>query len=129
MRAHDWPERLVEYIDSRANMPFAWGPNDCCTFAAGAVAAMTGEDHRLAFGHKTEIGAARSLKKHGGIVGICDARLERASIGTAQRGDLGLALIDSRETLVVIEGAEVVAPGARGLIRMPREVLITAWAV
>ena len=42
VRLPDWPERLAAYVESRRSMPFAWGANDCVTFAAGAIHATTG---------------------------------------------------------------------------------------
>ena len=41
-RLRDWPERLDALLRSRASVPFEWGRNDCCTFVADAIEAMTG---------------------------------------------------------------------------------------
>jgi hypothetical protein len=43
MKPEGWEGRLNEYIESRRFMPFEWGKNDCASFAAYAVEAMTGE--------------------------------------------------------------------------------------
>jgi len=40
----DWPVRLNEYILEAEKKEFKLGTHDCCTFAAGAIEAMTGED-------------------------------------------------------------------------------------
>ncbi len=44
MRYPDWPVRLNEYIIQAEKKEFELGTHDCCTFAAGAIEAMTGED-------------------------------------------------------------------------------------
>jgi hypothetical protein len=43
-RTHDWPEQLHRLIRARWDTPFQWGVNDCGTFAADVVLAMTGVD-------------------------------------------------------------------------------------
>lgn len=44
MRYPDWPVRLNEYIIKAEKLEFKLGTHDCCTFAAGAIEAITGED-------------------------------------------------------------------------------------
>ena len=44
MRYPDWPVRLNEYIIAAEKLEFELGTHDCCTFAAGAIEAITGED-------------------------------------------------------------------------------------
>lgn len=44
MRYPDWPVRLNEYIIAAEKREFELGVHDCCTFAAGAIEAITGED-------------------------------------------------------------------------------------
>ncbi len=52
MRYPDWPIRLNEYIAEAQKKEFKLGEHDCCTFAAGAVEAITGEDWMSEFrGH------------------------------------------------------------------------------
>ena len=43
-RVDGWPERLAEYLDRRALLPFSWGMQDCAMFAADAVKEITGVD-------------------------------------------------------------------------------------
>lgn len=49
MRYPDWPIRLNKYIASIRDKEWEMGTWDCCTFAAGAVEAMTGVDHMPEF--------------------------------------------------------------------------------
>lgn len=45
MKRHiDWPERLNDFLVENRATPFAWGTNDCCSFAARAIEAITGEN-------------------------------------------------------------------------------------
>lgn len=44
MRYVDWPIRLNKYFMSVKDLKFEYGVHDCCTFSAGAVQAITGED-------------------------------------------------------------------------------------
>jgi hypothetical protein len=48
-KREDWPEKMNEYIERIATMPFAWGTLDCCMFAADCVLAMTDEDFAADF--------------------------------------------------------------------------------
>lgn len=43
-RHESWPARLSQFLHDRRDVPFAWGLNDCLTFGADAVAALTGHD-------------------------------------------------------------------------------------
>jgi hypothetical protein len=131
-RFDDWDARLIAYLAERLRMPFAWGFNDCCTLARGAVEAMTGEDAMAGLEPYTkERGAAKTLRAAGvrSFVELVDARFERVPGAFAQRGDLALAVLGGRETLCVVEGETICGPGERGLVRLPREVMTVAWRV
>ena len=66
-RLDDWPARLHAYIRARHDMPFAWGSQDCCTFAiSGGVEALTGVLLWPDVARPTtEFGAARFLVERG----------------------------------------------------------------
>lgn len=57
-RLPDWRARLCAYVTEIAREPFRAGRHDCALFAAGAVAAITGQDPAAAYR-----GKYRSLKK------------------------------------------------------------------
>lgn len=48
-RFPDWPIRLNKYILEVEKKEFQLGTHDCCTFAAGAIEAMTGKDYMPEF--------------------------------------------------------------------------------
>ncbi len=66
-RLPDWPVRLNEYIVKAQSEQFDLGTHDCCTFAAGAVEAMTGVDPMADFRGKYDgwKSARKALKKIG----------------------------------------------------------------
>jgi len=118
---HDWQSRLSAYLASRRGMAFAWGSNDCATFAAGAIEAMTGEDLRASFGnYTTEAGAVRALRRAGfdGVGGVADRYFTRVTAGRAMPGDLCLVPGDDGGALAVVGSgvAYVVTPHFVGLV-------------
>lgn len=124
-RKADWEGRLAAYLEPLRTRPFAWGRHDCCTFTAGAVAAMTGVDPMPEFrGHySTAIGSARALRRFGRVTlaATLDAKFEGIAAGLAHRGDI----VMSSGLLGVCWGATMFAVGREGdregLIRIERQ--------
>jgi hypothetical protein len=129
-RREDWAEQLADYLDARRDVPFAWGGNDCASFAAGAVEAMTGEATQI---QQIESAAAylHFLRDHGPLDAIVDDTLgERLpSPAFAQRGDVVLLFVDERATLGVCIGTEAAAPGPDGMLAVPMTAARAAWRV
>ncbi|MCZ8339624.1 MAG: hypothetical protein O9345_15980 [Burkholderiaceae bacterium] len=129
-RREDWAEALAGYLDERRDVPFAWGENDCASFAAGAVQAMTGESLQIP---QVESAAAylHFLRDHGPLDAIVDDTLgERLpSPAFAQRGDVVLLFVDERATLGVCIGVEAAAPGQDGMLTVPMPTATAAWRV
>lgn len=129
-RLRDWAERLDALVCGRLHEPFEWGRNDCCLFAADAVLACTGTDlaEGLRGSYGDAAGAARLLRRFGGVAGLAEK-----SAGTeiepvmAQCGDIGLAVIDGRDTLAVCAGPHWYAPGEHGLALLVLEQVSRAW--
>ncbi len=87
--------KLAAYMRSRADMPFAWGANDCCTFAADWVRAATGRDPMGALrgAYVDEDSAAHMLAAPGGLARLVTTWLATDPlpfVTTAQRGDIVL---------------------------------------
>lgn len=127
IRFQEWPTLLHDYIESRRDVPFQWGVNDCVCFAAGAVEKMTGADLIGAPRWHSASTAARVLKALGGMVAVADERFERAE--EAQRGDIGLVVLDDREFFGVIYPPYVVAPGEKHIVMPPASSCRLAWKV
>ena len=131
MRYHDWQIRFERFTRERSNMPFAWGSNDCCGFAADCVEALTGAKHFKGLrGYSTELQAAKLLKEHGGVVGIANAVLGDAiSPLLATVGDVVLTNAGGGDTLAVCNGQTCMAPGKDGLVSMGMDTARLCWRV
>lgn len=127
------PDALIPYIDARMRMPFAWGDraNDCASFADGGCRAQGCGSiiHELGVSWTTGLGAARVLKRLGGLQAAMDLRRLRVARAKALRGDIGLVEGAHGPLLVLIEGDTVAGPGPYGVQRFPRQALIAAWDI
>ncbi len=135
-RHPDWPQRLAAYLASVKGEPFAWVQNDCCTFASGAVLAMTGVDHmaRYRCRYATRSGAARMLAKAGGLQEWVKTCLGEplASPLLATRGDVVLYEMKDPHgpaALGICVGAHIAAPGPDHMVLLPFAAASTAWRV
>jgi hypothetical protein len=134
-RKPDWEARLAAYLEPLRARPFAWGQHDCCTFSAGAVAAMTDVDPMPEFRgrYTTAIGSARALRRfgRGTLAATLDAKFERVEPAFAQRGDV----VMSSGLLGICMGPFLVAVGREGdregLVRIERARWVEprAWRV
>ncbi len=141
-----WPELLERFIHARTFEPFAWGKNDCATFACDAVLAMTGTDLAEPLRrHTSALEAARALRafldsKESDTAKLLEAtaekiaaawKIEEIPVLYAQRGDL--VLVNTEEgmvlTVVSLNGYEVLAPGTAGLMRLPLKSARRAWRI
>jgi len=69
-RLPGWRKRVDDFFDDVDGKPFAWGTNDCATFAAGAVNALTGID--FAEGHREAYNDAESAIAYLAGMGFAD---------------------------------------------------------
>ncbi|MBK5203845.1 MAG: hypothetical protein JJD98_00100 [Polaromonas sp.] len=131
-RKHDWQLCLEAFVRERKSLPFAWGTNDCAIFAADCVRAMTGTDVALPAlrKHTTELQAARSLKRHGGLVGIATAAMgEPLPPLMAGIGDVVLSKAGERDMLAICNGGTCMAPGPDGLVQLAMATATLCWRV
>jgi hypothetical protein len=134
MRRDDWPERLAVYVDGKQRAPFAWGKHDCCTFAAGAVHAMTGKHHMAEFrGKYKDEGTAQAALQSIGKGSLYHTL--RGKFGNpikpamAQRGDLMMADVEGTPALLICLGQVSVGPGPDGLVRLPTLSCNRGWRI
>lgn len=135
-RLPDWPARFVAYLESKQALPFAWGVNDCATFCAGEVLAITGVDllSDLRGSWSGALSARRRMEQLGGLEmavrGVLGRPLDSPRL--AQRGDVLLVhpLSDYPIFLAVCDSDRWAAPSGSGLIRglMDEEVAL-AWGI
>lgn len=132
MRHPDWPERLARFIEERRSAPFQFGSSahDCCSFAAGAVNAITGVDPSTAWPYRNEIGARRLIIEAGGLDSLVTRALgEPVHPAQAGRGDVVLAELEEGPTVGVCLGRDCVFPADVGVTFRPRSVIALAWNV
>ncbi len=125
-------ERLGIYTLERRGQPYQWGVNDCVTFAADGIWAMTGidpiEDIRGTW--NDEASAMATLLALGGMVKAVDARFHQRIPATfAQRGDLCAMKLYGALTLGLCVGASVAAPGQDEMLMTPIDEIRVAWRV
>jgi len=126
-----WRVSLHALIAQRLRAPFAWGSQDCCLWAADAVLATTGTDHaadcRGAYSTATE--ALRLLVGLGGLPAVGARAGDAIQPLMAAEGDIGLLVVDGRESLAVCMGPGWLAPTANGLALLPLDAAHLAWRV
>lgn len=131
-KLHDWQIRYEAFLLERTNVPFVWGANDCATFAADCVMAITGIDPapKGLRKHTTALQASRVLKRHGGLSGIATAALgEPVPVSQAQVGDVLLVPMQGREALAICNGATAFGPSAYGLTSVDVGTALKCWRV
>jgi hypothetical protein len=129
MRLPTWETNLDACMRNALTCRFRWGSNDCVSFAATCVLAMTGFDfykeHRGTY--RTVSQAQKIVAELGGIVVMLDVRFERCGKELSRVGDLGLNL----EGAICVKASpgRWVAPGARGLATTHDEQIDGVWRV
>lgn len=134
MKKENWFELLLEYAECAAGVPFEWGSHDCCTFAAGAIEAMTGVDPMPEFrGHYNDKeGADEALKTigKGSLYSTLRGKFGNAiKPAMAQRGDLMMADADGAPALLICMGERSMGPGADGLVYWPTLQCLRGWRI
>lgn len=134
-RLPDWEDRFAGYLAARHDgTRFGYDhsgdptQDDCCTFAAGAVEAITGDDPMPEFRgrYRSKTGSLRALKTVGAgtLEATLDGKFDRVEAAFAQRGDL----VMTGTGLAVCIGADALQPGDGGPTRVSGPWL-AAWAV
>lgn len=131
MRRIDWQLRLAEFVEARASMPFVWGQNDCCLFAADCVLAMTGHDPAAPLrGYSTALAAQRLIDEAGGLRELATRFLgEPVSPLMAGVGDVLLLVNEGRELLAICNGTCAIGPGGEGMAVLGIESAMAAWKI
>lgn len=130
-RLLDWQTRFAEFGRARARMPFVWGANDCCSFAAAAVQAITGRNPMAGVvAYASEAAAARLILRAGGLRALASQYLGRpVPPAFAAVGDVVLVMNEGREALGVCNGVNVLGPGPAGIDVLGIEAALAAWKI
>lgn len=131
MRRADWQLRLAAFVQERASMPFEWGRNDCCLFAADAVQAMTGGDPAAPMrGYSSALGAQRLIEEAGGLLELVSQYLgDPVSPHMAGVGDVVLLVNEGRDLLGICNGTSAIGAGPQGMAVLGMESARAAWKV
>ena len=132
VRLPDWQTRLEAFVRQRQHLPFAWGSNDCCLFAADAVLAITGHDLApgLRGAYSTPQQGLRRVAARGGVQAIaCKALGAATGPLRARVGDIVLVQIDGQDALGLCNGTSVLGPSAAGIVAMGMGSALAAWKV
>jgi hypothetical protein len=131
MRLPDWQQRFAEFGRTRITMPFAWGSNDCCTFAAAAVEALTGANPMESVpAYDNPLEAARLIEDGGGLEQLAVSLLGAPVPPVmAAVGDIVLVINVEREMLGVCNGTNVLAPGKNGVAVLGMDAALAAWKI
>lgn len=131
-----WEDRLIQFVESRREMPFAWGGNDCCSFAIDGVEAITGArvwDVTWA----DEASARAVIEAAGGLIAAVSKALGRPGQNwrEARRGDVVLAEQPEpygdmgRDGLMLCMGLYLWGPSLRGVSFRPPPTARLVWRV
>lgn len=122
-----WQDRLVAFLRDNHQRPFQPGVWDCAIWAAGAVQAMTGEDHLRGFrGYRTIAEGKRRLQARGfdDHVAYVAAWMPEINPAFAQPGDV--AVIED-QSLGIVQGERVYLFGVNGFGTLPFTVISRAF--
>ena len=128
-RLPDWPDRLIAFVAAREHVAFAWGAQDCCSFAADCAIALTGEDpmQDLRGAYDDAKSATRLLATP--LAQLIGDRLPEIPRGLAQRGDIVIVDQDGRDAAMIVDGEWLIGAGPDGLVRVPRRLATRAFHV
>jgi hypothetical protein len=132
VRVYQWPVIYESFAKQRSAMPFKWGSNDCSTFCADFVLAITGQFivPEKFIGHSTAKSALRALKDSGGLPGIVSSVLgQPRPVLLAQIGDVVLVKIGRHDALGICNGDTVIGPGKTGIVAVGLADCQLCWRV
>lgn len=126
-RRQDWPQRLSEAIESKADVRFSPGKHDCCISACDIVEQMTGTDIGHSFrdySNKEEMKIV--LDKHGGVESIAESIMleyecPEILLTLAARGDMVMLNMPDGYTMGIVDhdGINAIACGTKGWESLP----------
>ncbi len=136
-RVPDWEARLAALIAASRHRRFQTAVHDCGTFAADAVAAVTGVDPLASLRQRYRDEAAQPGFAGWSPVAILRAlatkhRWRRIAWRLAQRGDLALvrgANGAACAAVVDLSGRRLMAPGPAGLSAFPLDRASACWRI
>jgi hypothetical protein len=124
---------LAEYVERFRRKRFAWGFNDCLTFALRweRIATIQSSFSDAFFIYEDAQTANALMAKHQvyDVGEICDLRLDRVSPKKAQRGDIIGHDARGEIALAVCVGSRFAYPAGKSLRFKPMQKALSAWRV
>lgn len=130
-RLPDWQVRLAAFERARRAEPFSWGNNDCATFAAGCVEALTGERVLDFVNMPTSARRAmRVVRDAGGMRRAVSLILgEFVAPVFARPGDVVLLRVGRHHALGICNGTVAFGPSHVGVASVDMRCAECAWKV
>lgn len=135
-RLPDWPDRFAAAFDAAVARPFEWGVHDCCMMASDIALAITGRDPAELWRgtYSTEAGAEAVIAAAGSLEAVVAGAMQAfgapdCAPAFARRGDFAVVMVDNMQTLGVVVGATVAAPGLDGVRYVPLGSALRVWAI
>lgn len=129
-------DALYDFLRSASRREFIWGSWDCCMWLADWVALQRGADPAAGWrGHyHTPLGAARIIKRRGGLVAHLDDCLAPLGIERTDdpgRGDIAAVAASEGESGAIVLGSTVALLQGPGLIVRHTSIapIMAAWRV
>lgn len=134
MRREDWHKRMQDAINTASLVPFQYGQHDCALFAAYVVDQMCDTNHverlRREFIYQDGEQATAIIEGGGGLHKLASAWLgDPIPVTRAMMGDVALVRNNDTVLLGIVEGHQVVAAGAQGVVPLPLHDAVVAWSI
>ena len=133
-RIAGWEKNLNETIERYRLEPFAWGTNDCFTFAVKCEEAVCGKT-RFPELYKAEytnhFGSMRAFMREGyyGMIDCLHQRLDEIDMAVAQRGDWAAIGTPDGLAVGVLTGDKIAVTGEKGLLFFDYAQSVKAWRI
>lgn len=134
-RLPDWRARLFSLVEQKENEPFAYGTNDCSTFGADVVNALTGVDPAAQFRgkYKTKLGGIRAIRKAGyqDQIDFLEKNYTEIAPAFATVGDIGITSNATGDgvALCVVMGNFSIGVSEQGISRFSNSELIRVFKI
>lgn len=136
MRRFDYVDRLWETIEARQRLPFVWagheGSQDCCTFVAACVDAMTGSSFLAAMleRYHDAVSAQACINDAGGLAELITEYLGPTKpVARMSLGDVALCQMKGREFLGICARDRIIAATEHGLGELSKKHAVACWGV
>lgn len=131
-RLDDWQTPFFAYIEECRSLPFEWGTHDCCTFAAGAIDALTGSTFKdqLAAAYSDETTALAYIASFGSLEAAVTSWLGPSEApNSAGPGDIVLADLELGPAIGVCLGVDCAFSAEPSMKFRQRGVIACCWRI